>query len=226
MRLCACGCGEEIIIKPHHKYYDVPTYIRGHNARCMTQETKDKISLHTLGKQKKSQPKKLCADCGKILSSNYANYCKPCYQQYHKYKQILTEEEKLQKLQIRAQYHADWVKNKRKKLKALGIKSMTPDWWKRYLIKHTYGITLEQFDELLKQQNYSCAICGIKHDISARHKKLHIDHDHKSNKIRGLICLQCNTGLGKFKDDTELMRKAIRYLENNNGTKISVDTIN
>ncbi len=81
-----------------------------------------------------------------------------------------------------------------------------------------YGITIDQYHEMLEKQNYSCKICGLKE--STYRKRLSIDHDHlccpgvKScgKCIRGLLCHYCNMGLGSFKDDVSLIKKAIEYL--------------
>lgn len=84
-------------------------------------------------------------------------------------------------------------------------------------LKLKFGITPEQYNELLESQNYCCAICNEKENvIHARTKeviKLAVDHCHKTKKIRGLLCNRCNFGIGYFKDSIELLRNAIKYLE-------------
>lgn len=72
-----------------------------------------------------------------------------------------------------------------------------------------YGITKQQFDFALETQKYSCAICSILFDDTHR---VYIDHCHNTGKVRGLLCFHCNTGLGHFKDNTELMQKGVSYL--------------
>ena len=74
--------------------------------------------------------------------------------------------------------------------------------------KRRYGLTEEQFLTILKQQNCVCAICETKPD----QRTLAIDHCHETGKVRGLLCMNCNTALGKFKDDVALLQKAISYL--------------
>jgi hypothetical protein len=73
-----------------------------------------------------------------------------------------------------------------------------------------YGITIEQYDELLAQQGGGCAICGRepRPDIS-----LHLDHDHETGQLRGILCFRCNNALGDLDDDVSLLREAVRYLE-------------
>jgi hypothetical protein len=70
-----------------------------------------------------------------------------------------------------------------------------------------YGITLEEWKQMLERQGNACAICGD------REAKLVIDHSHKTNKVRGLLCNHCNTGLGMFKDRRASLRAALLYLD-------------
>ncbi len=74
-----------------------------------------------------------------------------------------------------------------------------------------YGISADQFNDLLKKQKGVCAICG-KREMRRRSKRLSVDHCHKSQKIRGLLCYRCNIGLGIFKDSPDLLRRAAKYV--------------
>ena len=76
-----------------------------------------------------------------------------------------------------------------------------------------YGLTIEQYDQMLFEQSYVCAIC---HKPCS--KALAVDHDHKTGAVRGLLCMNCNHGLGKFKDDPNLLMAAIKYLQDQNKT--------
>lgn len=89
---------------------------------------------------------------------------------------------------------------------------------RRHFVKYKYGITIEQYEELLAKQKGGCAICG---DIECHTgKSLAVDHDHRccpGNRscgkcVRGILCNHCNNGLGKFKDDPMLLLKAMEYL--------------
>lgn len=71
-----------------------------------------------------------------------------------------------------------------------------------------YGITLTEYNELLKRQNGGCAICGYDNDG----KDLYVDHDHKTGTVRGLLCNGCNFGLGHFCDCVDRLEGAILYL--------------
>lgn len=80
-------------------------------------------------------------------------------------------------------------------------------WFRRY------GITRQDYNEMLEAQGDSCAICKTM-DIGRKgHTHFHVDHDHSTGKIRGLLCDLCNRGLGYFKDDPYLLGKAVKYLE-------------
>lgn len=81
-------------------------------------------------------------------------------------------------------------------------------------IKSKYGITTIDYTKLLKKQKYKCAICRITQVTHKRKfkKSLFIDHCHKTNKVRGLLCDACNNGLGRFKDSVRFLKKAIKYL--------------
>jgi len=75
-----------------------------------------------------------------------------------------------------------------------------------------FGITLDEYNKLLTKQNECCAICKIhQNELNIA---LAVDHDHKTGKIRGLLCTSCNNGLGRFKDNKDLLSEAIKYLRN------------
>lgn len=80
-----------------------------------------------------------------------------------------------------------------------------------------YGITLEDQEQMLREQNNKWAICGKEIFLFGSSKKLtaHVDHDHKTDKVRGLLCQECNTGLGKFMDNTDYLLSAVSYLKKN-----------
>lgn len=81
-------------------------------------------------------------------------------------------------------------------------------------LKYQFGISLADYSQMIKDQENRCAICGQPetHKRNGRIKALAVDHDHKTGKVRGLLCFDCNTGIGKLKDSVELLQSAIRYL--------------
>ena len=77
-------------------------------------------------------------------------------------------------------------------------------------LKYQYGITSDNYNKMFIDQNGCCAICNA-HQSEFK-KPLSVDHCHTTGKVRGLLCNECNLGLGKFKDNIELLEKAIEYL--------------
>lgn len=77
-------------------------------------------------------------------------------------------------------------------------------------LKKKYGISADQYDAMLDHQDFKCAICGSRESSWG---SLAIDHCHKTGKVRGLLCFNCNTSIGKLNDDPALLRRAAEYLE-------------
>lgn len=94
------------------------------------------------------------------------------------------------------------------------------DTWRRYrratYMKQKYGLTFEEYWELYAAQGECCAICRVHGDDAGQHTvqqlPLHVDHDHITGAVRGLLCRCCNMGLGSFKDDVASLQAAIAYL--------------
>ena len=78
-------------------------------------------------------------------------------------------------------------------------------------LKRRFGITLDDFNEMYKNQGGKCLICDATESMSSH--RLAVDHCHITGKIRGLLCKSCNVALGGFKDNIESLKKAIKYLE-------------
>lgn len=76
-------------------------------------------------------------------------------------------------------------------------------------MRQVYGITVEQYEEMLARQDGGCAICGATPGL----RSLAIDHDHETYVVRGLLCGSCNNGVGRFQDSPVLLRRAADYLE-------------
>jgi len=71
--------------------------------------------------------------------------------------------------------------------------------------KWHYGISEEKYQELLQKQNHRCAICK-------KRKRLCVDHDHETDEVRGLLCVSCNTLLGRFEKNPALFLAILQYL--------------
>ena len=89
----------------------------------------------------------------------------------------------------------------------------------KYSLKRRYGITEEQYAEMLESQGYKCAICGADQCSSGRN--FAVDHNHETGKVRGLLCSNCNTSLGRFKDNRQILLNALAYLEKHNEFDLS-----
>ena len=89
-------------------------------------------------------------------------------------------------------------------------------------LKTTFGITLTEYETMLVSQKGRCVICG-REELTAHTRggkgaiRLAVDHCHDTGVVRGLLCRNCNTAIGKLRHDPALLRAAINYLENKNG---------
>ncbi|SRR5258708_28943418 len=83
-------------------------------------------------------------------------------------------------------------------------------------LKARYGISIDDYQQLYQEQSGLCKICSMPEMIRIVNgnqvRALAIDHNHKTGKVRGLLCYKCNVGLGSFNDDTKLLKQAIDYL--------------
>lgn len=80
-----------------------------------------------------------------------------------------------------------------------------------------YNISSDKVTEMYKLQKGRCSICNSRGDVHelgfTKYPTFHIDHCHSTDKVRGLLCSECNMGLGKFRDDVERLKRAIKYLK-------------
>lgn len=106
-------------------------------------------------------------------------------------------------------YHSKTVEEKRSFRKR--NRCNTPKYHKNYRLGVKYGITIEVFEEMYHQQDGKCYIC--KDECG---DDIHVDHCHKTSKVRKLLCRACNTGLGMLKEDVDILRKCVEYLEEHN----------
>ena len=77
-------------------------------------------------------------------------------------------------------------------------------------LRRTFGLSLAEYDDLLARQGGKCAICGRP---PREGSSLHVDHDHETGEVRGLLCFRCNGGLGQFAEDGDRLRLAAEYLD-------------
>ncbi len=136
----------------------------------------------------------------KYIKDGYTCRCKKCrnehynsyYEKYPEKAKLKNDEQKDNRFKF---YNSD-----------VGIESS-----RRAHLKRMFNITLEKYNIMLAEHNGVCAICG-EPEVYYRNKVLCVDHDHKTDKIRGLLCNRCNRSLGLLKDDKNLLISAINYL--------------
>lgn len=88
----------------------------------------------------------------------------------------------------------------------LKMKAYYRDWE----LKKKYGVSIEEYKQQCETRENVCDICATKTDT------MHVDHNHKTSKVRGYLCGSCNRGIGLLKDSPEVLRLAAEYLEKNN----------
>lgn len=95
----------------------------------------------------------------------------------------------------------------RKRRKRLGYSSSRSEF-----LMYEHGITIEQFQKIVEEQEHTCPICK-RLFINMSPKNIHVDHDHVTGKIRGVLCVKCNRGIGFLGDNVEIIKNAILYLQ-------------
>jgi hypothetical protein len=89
------------------------------------------------------------------------------------------------------------------------------DYYKNNDLLRKYGISLDEYNTMLKEQKHKCKICGI-HEKHCN-RGLYVDHSHETGSVRALLCHHCNSGLGYFRDRQEFLLKAVDYLDEYEG---------
>lgn len=105
-------------------------------------------------------------------------------------------------------FRASHLEDERNRLKMYN--QQHPEKQRAAWLRSEYGITLERYEEMFLEQNGRCKICG-RHQ-SELSTNLAVDHDYDTNRIRGLLCMKCNRGIGYLNDDPMLLKIALEYL--------------
>ena len=132
---------------------------------------------------------KTCKKCGKIKSIDNFTFRSDTFT----YRNECKECEKKWKNKWYREYYTKYPEKQRQKA-----------------LKTLYGLTHEDWLRMWDNQNGKCAICN---NSFGSPSDACVDHNHESDKIRGLLCRQCNAALGLFKDDSEILNNAAKYLE-------------
>lgn len=139
-------------------------------------------------------------------------YCKPCHRAVVKGYTVRESEAIKQRRQVQQEKRMANVEVREKYLLGRWV----------YSLKRRYGITASDYIALAQAQHDRCAICGLRFADVERQKsdqtqRLHVDHDHETGKVRGLLCFRCNNGLGFFRDDIAALEAAIAYIKRSRG---------
>lgn len=89
-------------------------------------------------------------------------------------------------------------------------KNANPKRTRELQLLNKYGITLDIYHSILRSQGGRCAVCSTEQCVTG--KNFAVDHDHNTGNVRGLLCQRCNTGIGKFRDDPEILSNALAYV--------------
>jgi len=153
---------------------------------------------------------RICIDCKKEYDKEYVNLNKEKLKNLgltyrHKTKQNKKEYDKVYRLKNKDYILANKIERK--------ISGKSYNDARKSMLKKKYKLSLKDYNDLCIQQDNKCLICNTDVFVG-KGKKLHVDHCHKTGKIRGLLCQNCNTGLGQFKDNINNLENAIKYLKN------------
>ena len=113
------------------------------------------------------------------------------------------------------EYQKNYREQNREKAKATTQEWRDTEHGRNKMLLNKYGITLEQYNEMLDKQLHACAICKEPESQTnqGKVKRLAVDHCHKTGKVRGLLCQRCNTTLGRYEDDPYVWENFVAYLE-------------
>ena len=151
----------------------------------------------------RNRPKGTCSQCGGVCDAR-AQRCSPCAKDPNK-------TEKLCKRCGTVKPIGDfWRRPDRAGKRVAWCRSCSMAWHRAHKLASKYGLSVGDYEALVATQGGRCAICGS--SDPGRNEVLHVDHDHDTGAVRGLLCFSCNIGLGSFGDDLTRLRAAIAYL--------------
>lgn len=148
---------------------------------------------------------KACSKCGVVTDDFGPDFrakdllqssCRSCYKAFDL---VRYQKKRLQKCEYQRRYYANLSAEER------SIRS------RRHYLKANYGLSVEEYEAMLSLQNGLCALC-LKPPSGRRMKVLQVDHCHKTGRVRGLLCNECNTAIGRLGDSEEGIRRTLEYL--------------
>lgn len=194
---------------------------------CSVCHVKKSITDFYKDKSKKIGISSTCKECSKKYSKIYAIEHKDSilvYQkEYRKNNKVKHRKQIKQyydshKEELKA-YRDEYKKNNKEKIKEQQkqYRLNNPEKIKNHDLFSSYGITLAEYNSMLESQNNVCAICGnceTEKTDKNKNRNLAVDHNHKTGKIRGLLCGKCNKMIGLANDNITILQSAINYLRN------------
>lgn len=161
---------------------------------------------------------KPCRKCGSVkpladfhrasdMKDGHRNECKTCWQQICRARYQANRDRYIRRSQRWRENNPEKYEAWRRRNRDENRQRISKNNRKNYFLR-TYGLTEEDLYFLSVAQNHRCAVCGLGHEAG-----LHIDHDHATGLIRGLLCGKCNKAIGLLKEDPVLFDAASRYLQ-------------
>lgn len=148
-----------------------------------------------------------CRECNRESAKRYREANRERVNEYARLRWSPTRELHDQRL---AEYRAKYPEGKRKRKFEHRPHSILQR--RAYSILKSYGLTSDDFALMLERQGGGCAVCGATTSGDPRRPALHVDHDHETGVVRGILCLRCNVSIGLFQDDASLIERAAIYL--------------
>ena len=161
------------------------------------------ITESEAGKNTQNFPQKLKRGQVREDGKVFAQYCKGGYEYW-------VTPQQWKKMVLRYRKSAKNYYNKNPSVREKKIAYAKTDLAISKRMKRLFGISIEDYNKKLIEQNGVCSICK---NACKSGKKLAIDHCHTSGKVRGLLCTNCNTGIGVFQENNEFLLGAIQYLQ-------------
>jgi hypothetical protein len=160
---------------------------------------------------------KRCSKCGvvqplenfymeKTAKDGYRNDCKACFAERARERYLLKADEIKARVKKWQEENPERHAENQARWRDSGGKARSN---RKSYLKRTFNLTLEDYDQMVAAQDGGCAICG---DAPDEGKTFHIDHEHETGEVRGLLCQRCNHALGLFRESNDLLYAAAEYL--------------
>ena len=113
------------------------------------------------------------------------------------------------------EYHRKWRQENPEKARAINQRyyEKHPDRCRELSLKRKYGLTILEVNAMVEKQGGVCAICQQIPQGKKHHSQLHVDHNHITKQIRGMLCGNCNKALGLVREDPQVLEAMIKYLD-------------